>query len=124
MREIIRKQVEMSVMNFLMGKKDETRISNVLLFWHGEFGPVTEAFVNICRIKEDGKVYEGAFDSMTVNLDDYLLHDHYKKWFKNLVDDITTLVMDMVDPYGDMKLDMDNLLKDMSKQVFNMTKIK
>ena len=119
MKELIRKQVEMSVMDFIRGEDHVTKINNVYLCWHGEFGPLSEGFVNIVKTQKDGKVYEGG-ESFVVDLEEYVTKYHYKRWYNDLVNDITDLVMEMTDP--DAVMSMDNLLKDMSRQVNKITK--
>lgn len=119
MKEIVKKAVENSVTGFLQGKVNDSLINNVMLCWHGECGSLAEACVVVTRKGDDGRFKES--DGYVVTLREYVNNVKYKNWYNLLVKDLTVLVMDLVDP--DPGTIMDNLLEDMRKQVYNMTKI-
>lgn len=96
MEKIVRNYVVKNLLAYLQGKETEDRISNVILFWHGEFGPIAQSFVHI-------KSHKGDY---VVDFEDYMTKADHSCWFDELVNDISNVVMEMIEPDEVMKMNL------------------
>ena len=104
MDRIVRNYVVKNLLAYLQGKETEDRISNVRLFWHGEFGPIAQSFVHIKSLKGE----------YVVDFEDYMTKADHASWFNDLVNDITSVVMEMIEPDEDMKMNL--IVEDIKEQ--------
>ena len=119
MREIIKTLVRDSILGYIQGKTNDTIIGDVLIDWHGEFGSLSESAVCITKRRPDGRFAES--DGVFIILEPYITKMKYNRWFEYLLTDITCEVMDRLDPES---INIDTFIEHLTKQVFDITKIK
>lgn len=108
MRNTVKNFVVKYLLDILQGKCEDTKIYNVRLFWHGEFGPIPQCFLHVMSKKGDE----------VVDFEDYMTHMDHKEWFNAMVEDITNVVMELVDPDEVDKVDI--VVDEMKSIYFNI----
>lgn len=108
MKQTVKNYVVKNLLQFMQGKETDNRIGNVRIFWHGEFGPVSQCFVHL----------ESENGDEVVDFEEYMTGMDHKEWFDALAEDITNVILDLLVP--DEKMKMDSIMDNIKNLYFNI----